>query len=730
MSSLIPGFEYDIFISYRQKDNKGDRWVSEFVEALRTELESTFKEEISVYFDINPHDGLLETHDVDASLKEKLKCAVFIPIISRTYCDPNSFAWVHEFKTFIEQASTDQHGLKVKLPGGNVANRVLPVQIHDLDTEDKKLVENELDGFIRGIEFIYREPGVNRPLRANEDHPDNNLNKTFYRNQINKVANAIKAIVSGLKEPDQEGKEISDNIFEEKYPSRIKQRTKILAIALIITVLLVPGYFLIPGFFKPASKPEKSIAVLPFINLSEDQNQEFMSDGLSNDLCNHLFAIKSFSRVISFNSVIVYKKTNKKISQIAGELKVNYILEGTYRKIGDQVKITATLKEARKDKQLWQHEYDQPYKELISIQADIAIQIADQVDAFISISEKENIQKITTTNQEAYAYLQKAMNYFNSTYYYAGNMQYDSCFYFLIKAIEADSSYADPYAWKGFLTIIKGNYAGQSELQYTVWDALPNLEKAVQLDSNNGTAHLGLGIYNEWIRWDYIKAEEEFLKSLKISPNNSLFVFLYCDFLIKRGRVEEALRYCQDIPVPQYYPVYLTVISCRSSGKKAKAYESIRSLFKQYGDGASLDAGEEFQWLEDYDSSKYYFESAQKSNNTLMSTSRYQACLALVYSKTNQNDKAQIIINRIKEKDKQSVAESPDFYLGWYFSGIGKVDSAIYWLQKAYMHHSPEMIWLKEAPVFENLQKDKRYWDLYEKTGHKAYDDYMKSKKN
>src|SRR4030065_2544474 len=112
MASLIPGYEYDIFISYRQKDNKGDRWVREFVEALKTELEATFKDEVSVYFDINPHNGLLESHDVDASLKEKLKCAVFIPIISRTYCDPKSFAWVHEFKAFIDQASKDQYGLK------------------------------------------------------------------------------------------------------------------------------------------------------------------------------------------------------------------------------------------------------------------------------------------------------------------------------------------------------------------------------------------------------------------------------------------------------------------------------------------------------------------------------------------------------------------------------------------------------------------------------------------
>src|SRR5512137_2151964 len=104
MASLIPGYKYDIFISYRQKDNKGDRWVSEFVEALKTELESTFKEAISVYFDINPSDYLLESYDVDASLKDKLKCLIFIPIISRTYCDPKSFAWDNELKAFVNIA--------------------------------------------------------------------------------------------------------------------------------------------------------------------------------------------------------------------------------------------------------------------------------------------------------------------------------------------------------------------------------------------------------------------------------------------------------------------------------------------------------------------------------------------------------------------------------------------------------------------------------------------------
>ena len=198
MASLIEGFSYDIFISYRQKDNKYDGWVTEFVDNLKRELEAMFKDEVSVYFDINPSDYLLETYDVDASLKEKLKCLVFIPVISRTYCDPKSFAWEHEFKAFIEQASHDYIGLKVTLANGNVANRLLPVRINDLDSSDIELCESVMGTTLRGVDFIYKEPGVNRPLSSNEVDPRNNLNHTFYRNQINKVALGIKDIIEGI----------------------------------------------------------------------------------------------------------------------------------------------------------------------------------------------------------------------------------------------------------------------------------------------------------------------------------------------------------------------------------------------------------------------------------------------------------------------------------------------------------------------------------------------------
>jgi dienelactone hydrolase len=198
MPSLIPGYEYDIFISYRQKDNKYDGWVTEFVENLKREMDSMFKEEISVYFDINPSDYLLENYDVDASLKDKLKCLVFIPIISRTYCDPKAFAWEYEFKAFIELTSKDRFGLQVKVPGGNFANRVLPVRIHDLDSSDVKFFESTIGGILRPIDFIYKEAGVNRQLRAKDDDIIKSTTQVLYRDQVNKVALATREIIKSM----------------------------------------------------------------------------------------------------------------------------------------------------------------------------------------------------------------------------------------------------------------------------------------------------------------------------------------------------------------------------------------------------------------------------------------------------------------------------------------------------------------------------------------------------
>jgi hypothetical protein len=329
MPSLIPGFEYDIFISYRQKDNKYDGWVTDFVSNLKKELEATFKEDVSIYFDANPVDGLMETHDVGDSLKHKLNCVIFIPIISQTYCDPKSFAWKHEFLEFKQHASEDQFGLKIRLENGNVASRILPISIHELDPTDKKLLEGELGGVLRGIEFIYRTAGVVRPLKSVEEEPKANLNHTYYRDQINKVARSIKELINAAQNPNAPASE----------PSRVTHapalstggKKKVMMAAAIVGLLGLVSFLIyyFGDFGKQVSDATtKSIAVLPFENMTKDAEQDYFTNGIAEDILNHLTKISDL-RIKSRTSTLQYKGTTKSIPEIGNELSVENVVEGS-----------------------------------------------------------------------------------------------------------------------------------------------------------------------------------------------------------------------------------------------------------------------------------------------------------------------------------------------------------------------------------------------------------------
>jgi TolB-like protein len=529
MASLIEGYEYDIFISYRQKDNKHDGWVTEFVNNLLGELESTFKEEISVYFDINPHDGLLETHDVDESLKEKLNCLIFIPIISRTYCDQKSFAWEHEFKAFVDEASNDQYGLKVRLPKGNVASRVLPVQIHDLDSEDIKQCETVLGSVLRGIEFIYKEAGVDKPLTQDDDEKKN-LNNTKYRIQIVKVAHAIKEIISAIKQPKKPTEETTEKPVIEKPSKPPILNKKIIAASVIALLLLVAGLIFVPKLFKSSANLEKSIAVLPFIDDSPEKNNETTSfaNGLMEDLLIDLQMIKEF-RVPGRTSVEQYRDVfDKSLSEKARELNVNYIVEGSVQKIGDGFYLRVQLILAKgKEDHLWANRYEQEIKgpeELIKIQKEIAENIAAELKTFISHEEKLLIERIPTENLDAYyAYLRGNEEYSkgarafvldnNSPNSDALNRAED----LYRQALEYDPEYAQAYV--GLAKVYWHKHYGEEYLSENRLDSVVILaDMALSYDNNLAEAYSLRGDYYTE-KADYDKAIREYEKTLEINPN-------------------------------------------------------------------------------------------------------------------------------------------------------------------------------------------------------------------
>ena len=397
MPSLIQNYEYDIFVSYRHNDNRSG-WVREFVHHLREELAATLKEPVSIYFDENPHDGLRETDLVDDSLREKVRCIIFIPIISQTYCDKKSFAWQNEFLVFKKLASEDKVGLKVKLFNGNTTSRILPIKIHDLDADDKNLLEEELGGVLRSIDFIFRSTGVNRPLRAHEEHSHDNLNKTFYRDQINKVANCIKETIGSLSGTNPSASS------QPGYPVRTvnpSARKKFAVIGGIILSLMIAS-FLSYLFFQPPPEPlDKSIAVLAFDDLSQNHDQEYFSDGISEEIINALAKIEGL-KVPSRTSSFRFKGKDLDLKDIGQKLNVALILVGSVRKSGDNLRIAAQLIDAKNGYHLWSETYNRNIKDIFKAQDEATRDIVKQLQMRLGVPGTLVERKRPTQNLEAY----------------------------------------------------------------------------------------------------------------------------------------------------------------------------------------------------------------------------------------------------------------------------------------------------------------------------------------
>jgi class 3 adenylate cyclase len=203
-SSILPDYQYDIFISFSDKDNKYDRWVDEFALRLKQELDATLKDKLTVHC----IRGSSDPHSVKQSsepviLEKGIHALIFVPVISQTYCDVNSRPWREEFKAFKSEIERDHLGPDIRLANGTVFSRILPVRIHDIDIHDVRMLEQELSGVLRSIDFIYRAEGVNRPLRPSDDEISLHNAPVLYRNQINKLANMIREIIQGIKAQDQ-----------------------------------------------------------------------------------------------------------------------------------------------------------------------------------------------------------------------------------------------------------------------------------------------------------------------------------------------------------------------------------------------------------------------------------------------------------------------------------------------------------------------------------------------
>jgi len=672
MPSILPNFEYDIFISYRHNDNRSGG-VTEFVEFLKEELAVTIKEPLSVYFDTNPHDGLLETHNVDKSLAGKLKCLILLPIISQTYCDQKSFAWQQEFCAFNKLSKEDELGRDIRLNNGNVASRILPVKIHDLDDEDIATIESEIGGVLRSIEFIFKSPGVNRPLQINDKREDN-LNRYFYKDQINKVANAVKDVINGIRYPDR----VQKAEQTEASPNNGTLDTK-----------------------APTVKADSnSIAVLPFRNLG-DPSKEYFADGITENVLMDLSAIPNL-RVISRTSITRYKNTTKTAPEIAAELGIKYILEGSAQSHGNKVRINAQLINAPNDDNIWSKVFVESLDDIFEIQNNVAQVVVKEIQGSLSSTVSEKVVEVPTKNPEAYDLFMKGRHAFNQW----GVEGYKAATEYFKKAIDLDPDFKQAYSYLASSYSARMSWNGDlspQEAHVNIEKYLPEAWKRAPSEND----YLTKAFVEFFITKDFASSESLLKKALELSANNANLMYTYSYVLNMMGRHEEALQWVNKAkiidPLTVAYFNY-QAISLYLLGHYQEALTTLEEGLRLYPAVVRF-----YDYLARIYVTMENYSEAEKAVLAGFRISGIRppsmvASLAIAYYELGQQEKSKELLDELVERAK---ANDKDVHTSiiYIFNRMGDLSAAQSWLAKAKETNDVGLIWWEIDPLLENLRQ-------------------------
>ena len=724
MASIIPGYEYDIFISYRQKDNKYDGWVTEFVDNLKKELEATFKEDISIYFDENPHDGILETYNVDKSLGIKLKSLVCIPVISQTYCDPKSFAWQNEFVAFNKMAREDQFGRDIKLSSGNVASRIIPVKIHDIDALDNELLENELGCKLRSIEFIYRSAGVNRPLKPS-DNPDKNLNKTFYRDQINKVANAVKEIIYSLnpdskKQIDQkesQDRELKDYTTDrsksglKKLPRIKRKSTAFITIASLAILLILSLVIYIPRLVQKTKTEisaseliKKAIAVLPVANNTGNPELEYMAAGIQDAIIGHLWELSSLVVKSAF-STSQFRNSTEPIQEIAKKLSANNIVESSISGSGDSLIINVRLIEVFPvEKYVWSSTFNQNRNNITTIYRDITRRIADGIHIKLT---PEQDRKLTDARNEDPGFIDA----YNKGKFWLNQVTptpegFEKGLKYLNEAIAIDPTDPKPY-----LALALG-YSNAGHVSAAAADASNRAKayalKALDLDSTLAEAYTVLAARYLYTEWDFPAVEHALKRSLALNQNLSSAHYTNAWFLTLTGKNDEAvseMRKAVEIdPLNPYCTSYLGWLYF-FIGRNKEAIEEARKTL-------DLDPNYTTAYYvmgSAYSEMGMHYEAIEMHKKGLAISQGYEQGLGVAYARAGQKEKA-LEVAAGMEKNIGSWWYA--YGLAGVYAALGEEEKAIDRLEVAYKLHGDFVPWMKYDNNLKPLYNNPRFKNI------------------
>jgi tetratricopeptide (TPR) repeat protein len=645
---------------------------------------------------------------------------IFIPVISQTYCDPKSFAWQNEFVAFNKMASQDQFGRDIKLASGNVCSRIIPVKIHDLDTSDTELIENEMGCRLRSIDFIYSSAGVNRPLKP-ADNPDKNLNKTFYRDQINKVANAVKDVIYGIH-PDLKKRaaksyqtgtsaghtDATTVSFPEKRTRKLHLSGKTILLGSLGILLLLAMIIFIPKFIKGtkseisgAEVVKKAIAVLPVSNLTGKPDLEYIALGLQDDVTGRLGSISGFN-VRPKASTLQFKGSQEPIQQIAKKLSVNNLIESSIKGTEDKLQIEMRLIEAfPEEKYVWSSTFTQSWDKINDIYREIIGRIVDGTGIKLTSQEASNLSVAQKHNPDILKACAKGsfnMNLYTPEGFEQGLKNYN-------EAIAIDPS--DPLPYLGLAL----GYSNTGHVSPVADDASNRAKayalKALELDSTLADAHSVLATRYLYTDWDFPKAEKSLKAAMRLNSSLSAVHYTYGWYLLLLNKTDEAEAEMKKAvaidpidPMCQGYLAWLYLNFGRHQEAIAEARKTLQidpnSTMAYFVMGSA------------YSEMGMHFEAIEMHKKGLSIGAGYESGLGVAYARAGQKDNAlEVATGMEKNLDKWYAWGLAEIY-----ATLGDTDKAINFLEQAYKLRQDFMPWLKWTVTLKSLYNDQRFKDI------------------
>jgi TolB-like protein/DNA-binding winged helix-turn-helix (wHTH) protein/tetratricopeptide (TPR) repeat protein len=462
--------------------------------------------------------------------------------------------------------------------------------------------------------------------------------------------------------------------------------------------------------------PIRSIAVLPLQNLSGDPAQDFFADGMTEQLITELSRIQSL-RVVSHTSVMEYKGTKKHLPQIARELGVDGVLEGSVIRENDQVRVTVQLLDGPHDRHIWSESYERPLHGILSLQREVAEAVTRQIRIELTPEQQARVGSAHSVNPEAYdAYLRGRFILNNQFTMGPPLLQAKSYFEESIRKdqgfAEAYSGLADAYLYLALFRQLPQEAAFQS--------AHEALSKAKQLDDSIGEMHDTLGVISWRYDWNLDAAEREFNRAIALAPSYTCAHEDRAEFLALLGRRAEAVAELARINQIDLGP--------SAAMTEAGVYYQLRdypALVEAAQRGIASNPNE---WLEHYNLGIGYAGTGnltkaitefQKSVELSNGDSDANASLAHAYAVTGRRTEAEQILRDLQNRPKDK--EASPYILATIYAGLGEKDKAMEFLERAYNEKSLEISWhLKADPRIDNLRADPRFQSLSRRMGFTA----------